>query len=109
MKKYMKNYIQELENCIKEKRKYNEKEIEELKIKISYFQHERLIHLLVTIAFAFLTLIFMALGMLSYLFLIPFAILIVFLIFYIFHYFYLENSVQYMYKLYDQMMKISKK
>ena len=79
-------------------------DLKELEIKISFFQHERLIHLIVTISFAFFAVIFMALGMLSYYFLIIFFILIIFLIFYIIHYFFLENSVQYLYKIYDRML-----
>lgn len=82
----------------------------ELETKISFFQHERLIHLIVTIAFALFALIFMVLGMLSSYFLIIFFILIIFLIFYIIHYFFLENSVQYLYKIYDKMQnKLIKK
>lgn len=97
----MNDYIKTTNEVLK--KKVTKNDIEELKIKITFFQHERLIHLLVTIAFAFLTIIFLALGMISYLFLVIFAILIIFDIFYIIHYFYLENSVQYLYKLYDEM------
>ena len=70
-------------------------------IKITFFQHERLIHLLVTLFYAIFTLAFLALGTIHYIFFIIFLILIIFLIFYIFHYFFLENSVQYLYKQYD--------
>jgi hypothetical protein len=75
--------------------------------KISFFQHERLIHLLVTLAFAILT-------MLSFIFMflnptIPTAILtglfFVLLLPYIFHYHFLENSVQEMYKQYDKLIQ----
>jgi hypothetical protein len=52
--------------------------------------------------------IFLAMGMISYVFLIPFFALIIFLIFYIFHYFFLENNVQYLYKIYDQVKESSK-
>ena len=95
------NYTQEVEKKLKKKIEKND--WEELKIKIAFFQHERLIHLLVTLAFAIFALVFLALGMVSYVFLIIFAILIIFLLFYIVHYFFLENHVQYLYKLYDEM------
>ena len=102
MKKYILEYQKEIEEKIKTQ-KFTSSDIKILKEKIAIFQHERLIHLLVTLTFAFFAILFMALGMLSYIFLIPFFCLIVFLIFYIIHYFFLENSVQYFYKLYDQM------
>lgn len=102
MKEYLKKYIIELEIMANEKQ--TAAKIEDIKTKIMFFQHERLIHLLVTLAFALFTIIFMALGMISLIFLIPFAILIVFDIFYITYYFYLENSVQYLYKLYDKII-----
>lgn len=79
-------------------------DLENLKIKIAFFQHERLIHLIVTMFFALFALAFLALGMISYIFLFIFFILLVFLYFYILHYFFLENHVQYLYKIYDQML-----
>ena len=101
MRKYMEEYTEEV--LPKLKGKVTKEDLEELKLKITYFQHERLIHLLVTIAFAIFTVIFLCLGMISYVFLIPFASFIIFLIFYILHYFFLENHVQYLYRLYDEM------
>lgn len=88
MKKYLQYYLMELEKNIDNKTKYNVEEIKEVERKIQFFQHERLIHLIVTLSFALFT--------------------IIFLVFYIKHYFYLENSVQYMYKLYDQIIQNSK-
>lgn len=105
MRKYMKEYIQNLDAKI-EAKKVDKKDIIELEKKILYFQHERFIHLIVTLAFAIFTIIFMVLGMLSYIFLIPFAIFIVVLFFYIVYYFFLENNVQYLYKLDDKLQKI---
>ncbi len=102
MKKYIKDYINEIENKL-EKGKLTKEEQIIFKDKITYFAHERLIHLLVTLFYVIYTLIFFALGMISYYFLIPFTIGIIFLLFYIPHYFFLENSVQYMYKLYDRI------
>ena len=103
MRKYLENYVKEMEK--KQKTKISEKDLEEFRIKISFFQHERLIHLIVTLFFALFALIFLALGMVSYIFLPIFAILLIFLICYIYHYFFLENRVQYLYKIYDEMEK----
>ena len=105
MRKYIENYIKELEDKINKKHKFSEKEIIILKDKINYFNHERLIHLLVTLFYVIFTFIFLGLGLLSSLFLIPFFIGIIFLVFYIRHYFFLENAVQYIYTLYDKIMK----
>jgi len=101
MRMYMNEYIKNIE----EKDNFSKDEVEELVLKIKFFQHERLIHLIVTFFFALFAIIFLALGMISYVFLIPFVLLIIFVILYIFHYFYLENSVQYMYKLYDKAIQ----
>lgn len=76
---------------------------EEMLTKISFFQHERLIHLLVTLFYALISLIFLALISISWIFIIPTIPLLVFLICYILHYFKLENRVQYLYKLYDKI------
>lgn len=103
MKKYLKEYINELESIIKTKEKISKEDIKNIETKINWFQHERLIHLLVTITYVIFTLIFMGLAFISYIFLIPFFIGIIFLLFYIPHYFFLEKGVQYLYKLYDKL------
>lgn len=109
MRNYLKEYTENLNKDLEKKKKYKEKEMQIVLEKIKFFQHERLIHLLVTLTFGVFALTFMVLGMLSYLFLIPFFILIVFMIFYIFHYFYLENGVQKLYRIYDQLNTIMQK
>ncbi len=103
MKKYINDYIKEIES----KDKMNKEEIEELLIKIKFFSHERLIHLLVTMFFALFTILFLyfSINSSNFLFMIITFILLIVLGFYIFHYFFLENSVQYLYKLYDKMNK----
>ena len=105
MKEYLYNYIKEIDNLINSNKKINDDVINNHLIKISFFQHERLIHLLVTIFYGLLFIIFMTLGFLSYLFFIIAAILLVFLLLYIVHYFRLENGVQYLYKQYDKMIQ----
>lgn len=109
MKKYMKSYIKEIDSILEKNKKINEEIISEHLIKIGFFQHERLIHLLVTLFYALFVFIFFAFTVyLSFMFLIVVLILLVFLVFYISHYFYLENSVQYMYKQYDKLKKLQK-
>lgn len=72
---------------------------------ILFFQHERLIHLLVTILFALLTfgslVTFLVTGFLPVTAL--FVLFLALLIPYIFHYYHLENGVQQLYDLYDQL------
>ena len=99
MIKYIDEFIKLAEN--------KEVSKEEMLTKISFFQHERLIHLLVTLFYALFTIFFFALISVSWIFVIPTVPLFVFLICYILHYFKLENRVQYLYKLYDNL--VSKK
>ena len=72
---------------------------------ILFFQHERLVHLIITMFFALFSLmfIFKSIDSDNYLLYAISFLLIIVLLFYILHYFYLENSVQYLYKLYDKM------
>ena len=112
MKEYMKSYIESIDKYIEDNNKKNvDSVIEEHLIKINFFMHERLVHLLVTILFAVLTLstFFCFLFIINFGILLIFLIFLVMLIFYIFHYYYLENSVQYMYKQYDKLKEIKNK
>ncbi len=102
MRKYLTNYLIEVEKLLK-KEKITKEELNNVKIKIMFFQHERLIHLIVTLFFSLFAIIFMILGTLSYYFLIIFAILLVFVVFYIYHYYFLEKKVQYLYIVYDKL------
>lgn len=74
---------------------------------VQMFQHERLIHLIVTVLFALMTTcvlvgMVMSFHMSLVILLIPLLIL---LFPYISHYYLLENSVQKMYGQYDQMIE----
>lgn len=81
----------------------------EFEIKIAYFQHERLIHLMVTLSFAlFLLLSIGSIFLFPSEFLIS-AILLTCIFFgltigYVFHYYFLENSVQKMYHMRDEII-----
>ena len=113
----MKKYVLETMNAV---RKYIDEEMKdapiektkemlsEFETKISYYQHERLIHLLVTLAFAtWLLFEIYCLFVLPTEFLIAgiFLVLIFFglTVGYVMHYYFLENSVQKMYHMRDEI------
>ena len=80
-------------------------------IQIGFFQHERLVHLIVTMTVAILTVVSLAIVILGdflagYILTGMFTIL---LIPYILHYYTLENEVQKMYEQYDEMLRIIRK
>ena len=105
MKKYLYDYIKEIDTLLESNKKIKDDVITNHLLKISFFQHERFIHLLVTLFYALIYLVFMGLGFIHYIFFIIAFILLIFLICYIIHYFHLENGVQYLYKQYDKMRK----
>ncbi len=80
---------------------------DELLTEISFWQHERLIHLLVTILFALLTMaVFMVLLFYRELsMLILLVALLSLMIPYIRHYYILENGVQTLYTFYEELTK----
>ena len=77
----------------------------EFEIKISYFQHERLIHLIVTVLFAVLEIMAISVCLISpQLAAVVFSIMfLVLLVPYVMHYYFLENSVQKMYHMRDEI------
>ncbi len=85
---------------------------EEHLIQIGFFQHERLVHLIVTVVFALLTMFALCMACLAMqaggsegiAFLLLFAAFLVLLVPYIRHYYILENEVQRMYKQYDTIV-----
>lgn len=84
---------------------------EEHLVQIGFFQHERLIHLIVTVIFALLTVFSIGMafllmaqgteGALSWLLVV--AAFLILLIPYVRHYYILENEVQKMYRQYDEI------
>ena len=112
MKRYMKDYINFIDSYIKEKNISDIDEIIETHlVKIKFFMHERLIHLLVTILFAIMTLmtLFVLLNNSRIELMILLVLFVCLLVPYIYHYYYLENSVQYMYREYDELRKLKLK
>ena len=103
MKKTLEEYLNKIDNILKENKIKNKDELlNEHLNQISFFQHERLIHLLVTIFVGLISILFFISGIINsnITFLILFAILLVLFIPYILHYFFLENGVQKLYKQY---------
>lgn len=77
-------------------------------VQVGFFQHERLIHLIVTVTFALLEMLAIVLSVISdslFTLVLPVVILIL-LVPYIRHYYILENEVQKMYVQYDRMWRL---
>lgn len=110
MKKYLYDYIKEIDNILNKKEKLNyDRLIQEHLTKINFFMHERTIHLLVTLFYGLFDLLFFYFTLLNSICFIILIVLSVLLIFYVVHYFRLENGVQYLYKQYDRMLEANKK
>ncbi len=106
MKESLKQYNEYLDKVIAGKKVDKKEELlEEILIQIKFFQHERLVHLIVTFMTGLCAVLFLAFSVLlesigmTLLFLITFCLFIP----YIFHYYYLENGVQALYKKYFQV------
>ena len=109
MEKRLKGYLQYME-ALKIDELTEEERIRmaaKMLVQIQFFQHERLIHLIVTVTFALLTVLsiftFLALTQIGLLLLS--GLLIVLLVPYIRHYYILENGVQKLYTYYDKMVE----
>lgn len=107
--RYLKSYIASIEKRLKEASNLAELEeiMREHKDKIAFMQHERIVHFLVTMMFALILTIFMALIVVitNITALVLVTLIIVLLGFYIKHYYFLENTVQYMYVIYDNILE----
>jgi hypothetical protein len=105
MEKRLKNYLKYMEEINGASRTEEEyqKLRAELLVQIQFFQHERLVHLIVTVTFALLTMLSLlgcflveTPGMM-----VLMLLFLVLLIPYIRHYYILENGVQKLYSYYD--------
>ncbi len=105
MREYLGEYVKKIDKKIKDK-KITEQDIENHLTKIQFFQHERLIHLLVTLFYGVFVFLSVIISFKTWLFLIILYLALIILIFYVRHYFFLENHVQYLYKQYDKMKNI---
>ena len=112
MEKRLKGYLARMEELLGQKdwlhsmdATQRQRLIDGLLIQISFFQHERLVHLIVTVTFAILTIVSVlgcVLAPQPSLFALV-ALLLVLLVPYIRHYYILENGVQKLYIGYDQL------
>ncbi|MBQ8176747.1 MAG: hypothetical protein IJ035_06920 [Oscillospiraceae bacterium] len=105
LKKYFSLYIASVIEALENESTDFQALKKEMLTKIAFMQHERLIHLLVTILFAllmFLCLIgfFLSdnIGILA-----AAVLMLILLVPYIAHYYFLENGVQKLYALYDEV------
>lgn len=82
-----------------------QREKEKLLIQIGFFQHERLIHLIVTVLFALMTILVFMLGITNFTLGVGILLLLLLtlLIPYIKHYYLLENGTQMLYRYYDRL------
>lgn len=102
MTEEIRQYIAELEKLLNNEEGSDDWErlSKELLIRISFYQHERLIHLIVTVAFAVMTAIFYYLSLERAEFLVITGLFLLMDIPYVLHYRFLENAVQKLYKYY---------
>ncbi|MBQ3600000.1 MAG: hypothetical protein II992_02215 [Lachnospiraceae bacterium] len=109
MKNRILNYRKQMDSLLGQKNAETdwEKVLEEHLVQVAFFQHERLIHLIVTVTFAVLLIICFGILILSDFMPILglIGLLFVLLVPYIRHYYTLENEVQRMYEQYDKILK----
>lgn len=108
MEKRLKNYLAYMAEFVEKDHSDEEYErgYRDLMIQIAFFQHERFIHLIVTVTFALLALIGItaALATPQIPLLILVMLFIVLLVPYVRHYYILENGVQELYRRYDTIV-----
>jgi len=106
---FLKKYIKEIEEILESGGKKTDwkRVLNNHHKTIGFMQHERLIHLLVTLAFGIKFLIVMVATLFypNIVLLVIDGILLVLVVPYVFHYFRLENGVQKLYKLNKEIEK----
>ena len=104
MEKRLKQYLEFYRSVAAGEKEIGERESfrREMLVQIQFFQHERLVHLIVTVLFALLAVITILASLIIQ---EPavFLLFIVLLIPYIRHYYILENGVQKLYEYYDRI------
>ncbi len=105
MKKELQNYINQVEQWITEGG-LSPEIMARIRVNIGFFQHERLIHLIVTMTFALLTVGSLAMCFCTVYFLPLFFLFLVLEIPYIYHYYKLENGTQRLQRLYRKAEEI---
>lgn len=105
----LKNYLTEIDKILSENKIKNKDEILENHLhQISFFQHERFVHLIVTVFVGICTTLFLLFGILlsNIYVLLLFGLTFILFVPYIFYYYFLENGVQ---KLYHQYWSLKEK
>lgn len=108
MTEYLKAYMQTVSSRLNSFS--TREELEEIflehKDKIGFMQHERIVHFLVTMLFALILTVFISVLLFTdnVGILLLVTIILVLLGFYIKHYYFLENTVQKMYRVYDEIL-----
>ncbi len=107
MEKRLKQYLEFYRSVAEGEKEIGERESfrREMLVQIQFFQHERLIHLIVTVLFALLAVITILASLIIqepavFLLCLMFFVL---LVPYIRHYYILENGVQKLYEYYDRI------
>ena len=102
MKVKLYDFIKENKDLV-ENGKVDKQHLEYLLVWISFFQHERFVHLLVTVFVGICAVMFLVASLfIDNIFLILlFLILVALFVPYIFHYYNLENGVQKLYDIYN--------
>ena len=107
MGKRMKNYLNQIDKQMQGELSADDKKAlkENLLVQIGFFQHERIIHLIVTVTFAVITILsFLCFLFFRRLLLAVFLLLLLALLIpYIRHNFLLEKGVQKLYEYYDKL------
>lgn len=109
MKRDLKEYLERMDNILKKEKLGNKEELlKDHLIQIKFFQHERLIHLIVTVFVGLIAVFFLLFGLLidNIMLFILFILTALLFIPYILHYYFLENGVQ---KLYHQYWDLERK
>ena len=109
MKKYIEEYIENIDKALENSKTDLNDLRDDLLVNIEFFQHERLVHLLVMMLVSILTVILLVTNLFidNIFLLIMLLIFVLLLIPYIFHYYFLENKVQLLYSYYNKI-KIKK-
>lgn len=109
MDKKLKNYINKIDDILNNSKIKNKEELlQDHLTQISFFQHERFVHLLVTVFTGIISILFFLFGTLleNIMLILLFTITLCLFIPYILHYYKLENGVQ---KMYEQYWRLKEK
>ena len=112
MEKRLKKYLEYYKRCAEGEKPIGDRDafLKEMLVQIQFFQHERLIHLIVTVLFALVTVMSILANLLIQEWVVV-ALIVMFLVLlvpYIRHYYILENSVQLLYEYYDAIRERQK-